>query len=247
MNTKRLWEIDFVRGLAVIGMVIYHFAFDLQYFHLTDIVNSDSFKVLALFTAATFIFLVGISGSLRFQKLHSQTISKVTNLFVRRALSIFVCGLLISAITYFIDPHQFVIFGILHFIGLSLILLIPFLYFNSFFILTVIITMFLLTPIISAHHTPNYLLIWLGSSPSRFVSFDYVPLFPWFSVTLLGLLFSRFYSNHRPKILDTFLKYQNNIVNRLGRHSLALYLFHQPLIFALIYLYVFFKGSFFHI
>ena len=32
----RFWEIDVVRGVAVVMMVVYHFVFDLYFFQITD-------------------------------------------------------------------------------------------------------------------------------------------------------------------------------------------------------------------
>lgn len=237
MKPTRLWEIDLTRGIAVLGMIIYHFIFDLKYFHLSLLVDTVYFRLLGFLTASAFIFLVGFSAQLRFLKLHTQTISKVFIQFSRRALTILFFGFLISFVTYLISPREFVIFGILHFIGLSLFLIFPFLYFDSFFILTAIIFLIILTPIFSSLHPTNLFLIWLGSSPQGFVSFDYVPLIPWFALFLSGLISARFYTSHRPALFKKF-DLSNHHLAIFGRHSLLIYLIHQPIIFVSLYLFL---------
>jgi len=41
MNVKdRFWEIDLVRGLAAVMMVVYHFFYDLNFLMFTDLVSA---------------------------------------------------------------------------------------------------------------------------------------------------------------------------------------------------------------
>jgi uncharacterized membrane protein len=128
-----------------------------------------------------------------------------------------------------------VIFGILHFIGLSVIIG----YFFARFrfknllmgIAAIVAGLFL--------HTMFFdfpWLLWLGLKPSGFYTIDYFPLLPWFGVFLFGLfLGNRFYPEGKrgfrfPEFDSGFVK----ILCFLGRHSLVIYLLHQIIIVSVI-------------
>ena len=68
-RTARLWEVDFLRGLAIVSMVIFHLAYDLDYFRIYEIDLSHGFWFyLARFTASLFLLLVGISLTLSYSR-----------------------------------------------------------------------------------------------------------------------------------------------------------------------------------
>lgn len=61
----RLWEVDLIRGMAVVSMVIFHLAFDLNYLGILRIdLDSALWFYLARLTASLFLLLVGISLTL---------------------------------------------------------------------------------------------------------------------------------------------------------------------------------------
>ncbi len=60
--TNRFWEIDFLRGIAIIMMVSYHFTFDLNFFGIDSInIYSGFLWIFPRIVASMFIFLVGLS------------------------------------------------------------------------------------------------------------------------------------------------------------------------------------------
>lgn len=64
-SVARLWEIDTLRGIAVVLMVFYHFVWDLNYFRLTSInVFEPSWQTFARGIGTTFIFVMGLSLTL---------------------------------------------------------------------------------------------------------------------------------------------------------------------------------------
>ncbi len=230
----RFWEIDFVRGLAILGMVIYHLFFDLRLFYNSDIpVDTSPLLLLARLTAITFIFLVGVSASFQFHSLikHSVSTRKIIIIFITRALVIFFWALIITVVTYLLFPTEFVFFGVLHLIGLSLIILIPFLFINNKFLLFISGLIFIVTGLlIAGFNTSSHDLIWLGLRPRQFVSLDYFPLLPWFGLVLLGLLFGKVYPAWRQTHLKKTSRNIFPLITLAGRHSLSLYLLHQPIL-----------------
>ena len=155
--------------------------------------------------------------------------------FVRRGLEIFSFGLAITLTTYLFFPEGTILFGILHFIGISTILSIPFLAMRKkgFFLglLAAIAGFYLQT---MEFDFPW--LVWLGFMPKNFYTFDYFPIFPWFGLILLGIcLGNRFYTNG--KRIFRINEPESGFIKSLaliGRNSLIIYLFHQPLLVILI-------------
>ena len=128
--------------------------------------------------------------------------------------------------------------GVLHLIGLSLLLAYPFLRLKRaniiFGLLFVLLGIYLQN--ISAGFP---WLLWLGVAPPDFYSVDYFPVFPSFGVILVGMgLGSQLYPGYRRRIpvpdisMLPFVK----ALAFLGRKSLAVYLIHQPVMIAIIYL-----------
>jgi len=121
MNSKkseRFWEIDFLRGIAISLMVVYHLGFDLHYFVGINLAfNSLSWQIFQIFIASLFLLLVGVSMSLKYSKHENIKFSS----FLKRGSQVFALGLLITLVTYFFTDGP-IWFGILHLIGASIIL-----------------------------------------------------------------------------------------------------------------------------
>ena len=218
---KRFWEIDTLRGIAIVLMIIFHIAFDLSYFGNYGLdIHSGLWRLLGRTTASIFILLAGISLSLS----HSRSAAGMEK-YLTRGLKIFSWGLLITLLTYILFPEEFIIFGILHFIGLSIILAYPFLRQKRW---NLIIG---LAIIIVGLSLKGPLLLF----PTPFRTFDYFPLFPWFGLVLIGIfLGNSLYPNHTRSFS---LPEVSTPLSTIGRHSLFIYLLHQPILIALLYLF----------
>ena len=128
------------------------------------------------------------------------------------------------------------VFGILHFIGLSIILVPPFLK-RPFWSLPAGVFC-----IIAGNYLENFRfgfpwLLWLGFIPEQFFTVDYFPLLPWFGVFLLGVFLGNLlYPGYRRVFCLPDLS--GNIPVKgmafLGRHSLVIYLLHQPVLLILL-------------
>lgn len=129
--TSRFWEIDFLRGIAILMMLSYHFIFDLYFFGIYSInIYSGCLWIFPRIVASMFIFLVGVSLYLSYSRAELSGVyiheRDFFYKYVRRGVWIFALGLLITLITWIFVSASFIIFGILHFIGLAIIIQYPF-------------------------------------------------------------------------------------------------------------------------
>lgn len=239
---ERFWEVDSLRGIAIIMMISYHFLFDINFFGIYPVdVYGGFLWFMARATAFTFIFLVGISLTLsnaRAEIRGGYNGGKGFNKFLKRGIKIFSLGILITIVTWIFIPQEFIMFGVLHFIGLSIILAYPFINRKN---LDLILGIFvIIVGIYLGNFTFNFnWLFWVGFIPNNLQTVDYFPLFPWFGVILIGLFFgSILYKNYQRqfKLPDLADSYPVRGFSFLGRNSLVIYLIHQPVLIIILYL-----------
>ena len=236
--TVRFWEVDFLRGVAILLMVLYHLVFDLNYFAVYDIdVSSGFWLAVARLTASLFLLLVGLSLTLSHSR--AQLLGREDRFFVRlltRSAWILGLALGITLVTYLFIGKGFIVFGVLHLIGLSLLLAYPFLRLKRANIIFGLL--FVLLGIYLQDISVGFpWLLWLGLTQPDFYSVDYFPVFPWFGVILVGMsLGSQLYPGYRRRIpVPDFSRSPFVIALAfLGRNSLAIYLVHQPVIIAIL-------------
>jgi uncharacterized membrane protein len=236
----RFWEIDCFRGIAIIMMIIYHTVFDLNFLHVFEIdTNFTPVWLFARMIPVIFITLVGISLVISYEKASKRLSEKQLFLkYLRRGLWIFSWGLAVTVASYLLLGEGFIVFGILHFIGLSIILAYPVLRGKSgdlLFFAGICIAMG--AALLSTAFSFPYLL-WLGFVPAGFHTIDYFPILPWFGFILIGIYLGReFYSGNKRRF--EIREMGGNKAIRpllfLGRHSLAIYLTHQILLLGAIY------------
>jgi len=234
----RFWEIDFLRGFAIILMVFFHIIYDLNFFSITNFrIYSGIILYIARLSASIFVVLAGISLSISYSK--SKNWLKTNDIilkFIKRGLKILFLGVIISVITWFYIPRGFVVFGILHFIGTSIILSLIFIRYrviNIIFGLFFIIVGFYLKSLTFDFN----ILIPLGFIPNNFWTIDYFPLFPWFGIFLIGISIGNIiYPDFKRKyeIKDLSKKLLVKSFCFLGRNSLLIYFLHQPIIIGII-------------
>jgi len=232
---SRFPEIDVARGVAVIMMVVFHTAFDLNYLGIIPLpVNQGLLRVLALTTAGLFLFIVGISLSIS-SAYARKVLSRRDFIlkYITRGVFIFLLGLAITFVTWLLLPGGFVIFGILHLIGLAVFIspLYTGKYWPNLLAGGAIIA---LGPVVAGLRGSSWLL-WVGVQPRSFYSIDYTPLFPWLGLVLLGVFFGMTIY-HQGTRRQTFPTVSSRLLEFIGRHSLAIYLVHQPVIIGILLL-----------
>jgi uncharacterized membrane protein len=239
---ERFWEIDLLRGIAIVMMIAFHVVFDLDYFGAASVltVHSGFWFYVARATATTFLLLVGISLTLSYSRAlrHQHSEKPLFRKYLTRGLKIFSWGLLITVTTWIFLREGFVIFGILHLIGIAIVLAYPLLPLRSGNL--VLGTGFIALGVAVKHVTVGSpWLLWVGLTPTNFYTIDYFPLLPWFGVVLIGVfLGNSLYSNYTRhfNLYDLSHCAVIRLFVFLGKHSLFIYLLHQPVLIAVLYL-----------
>jgi len=228
---KRFPGLDLTRGIAIILMILYHIAFDLHYFGFIELGFPAEFWVFApAVIGSLFLLIVGISLSISFAKAKKKLSKKeIRRKYFLRGTKIFALGLLVTAATWIYPRDGFVQFGILHLIGLSIILAIPFLGRTRPALiggLAAILTGLVLREMLFDFSW----LLWLGFIPKGFYTLDYYPLLPWFGLVLIGLFVGKKIYPFGQRSMELKENTLTRFLSLLGRQSLIIYLVHQPII-----------------
>jgi len=241
---SRFWEIDFLRGTAVIMMIIFHFLFDLEFFLGIGSIASAFWFWFARLTAGIFVFLLGFSLALSFSRTAGLSSGKRHKKFLKRGAKIFFYGLLITLITFFAFSDSFIFFGILHFAGISIIA-------GHFFLkwkwkslaLSIIVLACALLLRGIAFGMPGFIIA--GQVPSGIYSFDFFQFLQWFWLVLFGIFAGNILYPEGKRIIAV-KELGEKIISRqfswLGRNSLKIYFIHQPVLIGVILLAEFFSG-----
>jgi len=229
----RYVELDAVRGIAICMMVIFHLIFDLSFFSIYQIETSHGFwRLFGYMTAALFVLIAGVAVALRegrttpFEEGLARAIP-----FFKRGLFLIGVGLLVTVGTYiFLHGEGYVLFGILQLIGTSTILAPLFFRFGRKTVIPGIIIL-LAGWMITLPSGPVWLL-WAGIHPVDYISVDYTPIIPWFGVFLIGMAMGAWLYPHglRSFRLPIWIEQILHIPSIPGRHSLIIYLVHQPVL-----------------
>jgi len=198
-------------------MIFFHLFYDLNLFKFVDInFQKDIFWfVLPRVIVTLFLFSVGMSLSLAHQK------GFKLKPYFERLVKIGVGALLITVFTYFAFPQNWIYFGTLHCIFFLSIICLPFLKYPR---ISFIVAILILTLEIIGRQIPFFEL--------SHASMDYIPIFPWLAVSLLGVFGAR-YHFYKIKIpLNTVTK----PLVFLGQHAFKIYIIHQPILFGIVYL-----------
>ena len=240
---ERFWEVDFLRGFAVVMMIVFHCLYDLTHFALIWVnIYSGFWWVFGRATAIIFFFLVGVSLTLSYSRLEKNKQGETWFKYLKRGLRIFGYGMLITLVVYLFMSKTLIVFGALHFIGVAIILSRPF--FNLRFWNFILGGSIIGVGLYLKHFRFDFpWLLWLGfrhSGSAAYHTYDYFPLLPWFGVVLLGIFFgSLLYPNgvRRFSVRNTSFP-PARLLCLMGRKSLPIYFIHQPVLIGIIYAFV---------
>lgn len=230
---KRIWELDVLRGVCILGMVVVHLIYDLQtFFSLPFLADSRLFDLIKQWGGVLFLLISGICVTLGSHP-------------VRRGLIVFACGLICSAVTagmYFLnmaDKSIIIYFGVLHCLGVCMLLWPLFKRLPVWALGLLGLGLTGLGLWISGNVVVDFpWLIPLGLVPGDFASSDYFPLLSNLGFFLVGAFLGKTLYRKKETLLPR-VNPANPVLaffTRLGKWSLPVYLLHQPVITGLLYL-----------
>lgn len=210
-------------------MIFYHFGFDLNYLGwLHQNLNTDlGWLAARAAILSTFLFSVGASFAL------AQEHGTPTRHHFFRILKISSAALLVTAGSWLAFPKSAIYFGTLHAIAVM----------SGFLLITprrawLVLILGVLAVLIGNSYASSYFdrpeLAWLGLMTHKPVTEDYVPILPWFGTCLIGYGLTRKLLKH--KLFAAIERFHPNagLLSWMGRHSLAIYLLHQPIMLGLL-------------
>jgi uncharacterized membrane protein len=220
ISKKRIWELDFLRGIALLLMIYFHFVYDLKEIYGYKVEYSSGFNQLTGKAAGIlFIFISGISCSLSRNNL-------------KRGIRVLAVALMLSLATWLYSPKFVILFGILHFLAICMMLSIYFIKLKMYQLFGIGALILALATVVSKIRVSyNYLFIF-GICSNKFVSADYYPLIPWLGIFLYGIAIGKLVYSRKRSIF-TF-NAGENFVSSMGRNTLICYLLHQPVIMGII-------------
>lgn len=231
----RFWDVDALRGIAIIMVVLYHLIYDLDNFGGYGIESTSGFwDIFADVSAFMFVFLVGLSLTLSYYRESAGSREAKFGKYLSRGLKIFAYGMLITLV-FWVSNFGAVIIGILQLIGLSIVIAYPFLRlrFTNLFVGLLVIALgaYIQAKSFVAGGVVGVLLAPLGVVPRNLFMLDYRPLLPWFGVVLLGIFFGNaIYLVWRKQRPAGPVPSYTAPLNFLGQHTLFIYLVHQPVL-----------------
>ena len=239
----RINFLDYMRGIAFILMLIFHIFIFLKLFSNLDINLNNNLLVLIGFIARyLFVILFGLSLYLSYK--YKNDYQEYKKKYLKKIILLFISSIYITIFTYFILPEQFVYFGILHFMCLSMILLFSFI--NNYNILLVLFTILILL----AMYNNNYNIynrtdnIFEGILGLGFYkrSVDHFKLLKWLPIVIAGILLGHLSDKYN--LLQNINTNTNtntsknqilSILKYIGSNTLILYNIHFPIIYIVIY------------
>jgi len=216
----RLNELDSLKALALVMMLVSNFVSDLNFFKIMEVSKGDPWWYLARATASLFICISGVSYYLANRK------NTDFRLVLKRTKKLLFWALVITFITYFFQPDAYIRFGVLHLLALASIVAFPFVKKPIFGFLIGLLLFFL--PLSS-----NPLSVWFGLRETGFFAVDYFPLNPWLGLFFISMASAKFLYPEGKAL--TSINWPQKWL-WLGKNTLLIYVFHQPFLIAILLL-----------
>ncbi len=226
----RIWITDFIRGIAIVMVVVFHLIFILSFFHSVDIDYRSGFWFYeGRIAAILFMGMVGVVTAIIAKQKGWAGILRIN---VKRGLRLIGIGMLITVATLITFPAAPIWFGILHLMGVSLLLGLPLA--KSKWLNLIVGALLIYLGQFVGGNEGTFLTLPFGIKPPGFASLDYYPLIPWMGVIVIGnglgnILYKYFVQLKAPSPWQKGVAY-------LGKQSLWIYLIHPPLFMGILWM-----------
>lgn len=231
----RLDVIDAARGGAVALMVVYHLCWDLSYFGFVrfDLLTNPWWLAFRTLILGAFLAIAGFVQVLA----HGDGLRPAP--FLRRLGLLVASAAAITLASWLVFPDSYIFFGVLHCLALASLLTLGVQRLPVPLILAGAAICIVAPALFAQPLFDRPWLYWLGLVTEVPVSNDYVPILPWFGVTLMGVAAGRVVAvdpaNRLPAMAWRARRPAARAVCWSGRHSLPVYLVHQPVLLGLLY------------
>lgn len=238
----RLWEVDLLRTAAIGMMVAYHVGYDID--ALAPAVGLDPFsggwRALQVATGSTFLGVVGLSAAISNARARERGLSGV-RLYARharRAGQVLVAAAGVSLVTFLALGDEWVRFGILHCIGVAM-LLAPLVVRLGAWNLALGAGLIAAGLALREVGSDLPLAFVVGFRPEGEAGVDLYPLLPWLGPVAIGLglgalLYPGGVRGRLTRALPDAAPAGVLRTTLPGRHALPIYLVHQPLLIPLV-------------
>lgn len=240
MESRRYAILDSFRGLVLISMIAYHTVWDMVYIfgEKWGWYQSDLAYLWQQSICWSFILLSGFCWS--FGKVKW-----------KRGMTVFLAGVVVSVVTTLAMPENRILFGVLTLLGSCMILMIPLEYVLKHVEPKIGLVFSFVVFLFTRHMNTGYLgfgeweivrlprelysnsvMTFLGFTEDSFFSADYFSLFPWSFLFVTGYFLYRIFAEQ--EWLVYLYHGRNRVLERLGKHSLVVYMLHQPLVYGVL-------------
>lgn len=222
----RLGALDATRGAALVAMAFYHLTWDIKHFRLIDVdlANSATFHGIGHAIASVFVGVAGFSLALA----HRDGFNAPA--FFKRLALIGGAAVAVTLVTFYAMPDAYIFFGILHCIAAASLAGALFLR-APLWLIGLVAALAIAAPHAwrsEAFNSPA--LAWIGFAARDPYTYDFRSFFPWFGVFLAGMAAARLgLDAFFARLPATAAPWRWLALG--GRHSLAVYLVHQPVLF----------------
>lgn len=253
MKRTRIWELDFLRGFAIIMMIFDHLMYDFRNldsffsnFHQVDLSVFNFLNDLAklywhselrffghFFFVSVFLIVSGISYTFSSSNL-------------KRSIKLMIVALLITLVTGIIqwttDLRMLIVFGIIHMFGVTIFLtyLVRKIWNNEIFVLTLGMIVLLLGIVIEFWDLNYIQNVSFTDLPGLVIGTkafgaDYFGIIPYWGMIMIGTVIGNVFYRHKMSLLPKVKYSEKNIVLFAGRKSLIIFLTHQLVLLGIIF------------
>lgn len=227
-RASRIWELDALRGVCILFVILVHLLFDLSYFLGVSIHSNPTLKFIQQYGGVVFVLLSGLCATLGRRSF-------------RRGAAVFGCGMLVTLVTWAMvplgmgDDSVVVRFGVLHLLGICMMVWPLFKKLPTWALAVLGGILVVLGYWFEGWTVDVGWLFPFGLKTAAFQSGDYWPLFPQLGWFLLGAVLGRTVYREKRTLLPRFPSEAAPVrfLRWCGRKSLWIYLVHQPLLYGL--------------
>jgi uncharacterized membrane protein len=232
----RYWEIDALRGVAMLLMTAFHLTWDLVNYRVVDVnMGREPWPSFSRIIATMFLSLSGISLVISYYRGGKE---RGFTKYLLRGLKVFGLEMVVPLTTYVAIRNQFVIFGILHLIGFSIVAAYPFLPRQRKWVSLLVGLALIAVGIAINRRTTSFpWLIWLGINQRGRWMADWYPVLPWYGLVLVGISAGHALYPGARRRFDLPDWSGLPVIAQLcflGRHALLYYILHQPVLIGIV-------------